>query len=147
MERKSDLKIGLWSRGCLPLMDIIMDSLSSLDPEVGAISIFIGIVKRVNRSRNVKNLELEAYEDAAIKVFQEIASAIKREYSVKDVRIHHVLGVLNPGEPIMFILVSGGSRDKVVDALKETVERVKRDSPLWKKEVLVSGDSYWVEYH
>ncbi|MBS7644654.1 MAG: molybdenum cofactor biosynthesis protein MoaE [Candidatus Bathyarchaeia archaeon] len=146
MELKSDLKVGLWSRGCLPLMDVLTDSLKSVDPEVGAISIFLGIVKRLNRSRSVKNLELEAYEEVALKIFREIASSIKREYSVNDVRIHHAVGDLNPGEPVMLILVSGSSRHKVVDALKEAVERVKRDSPLWKKEVLLSGESYWVEY-
>ncbi|MEM2122490.1 MAG: molybdenum cofactor biosynthesis protein MoaE [Candidatus Bathyarchaeia archaeon] len=147
MELKSDLRIGLWTKGNLPLTEILADSLSSGDPEVGALSIFLGIVKGVNRSGKVKSLELEAYEEVALKTFKEIASNIKGEYSVIDVRIHHVIGDLNPGEPIMLILVSGDSRRKVMDALRETVERVKRDSPLWKKEVLVSGDSYWVEYH
>jgi molybdopterin synthase catalytic subunit len=147
MGLKSDLRIGLWSKEKLPLKEILIDSLRLGDPRVGALSIFLGIVKGINRSRKVKNLELEAYEEVALRVFSEIASRIKEEYSVIDVRIHHVVGDLKPGEPIMLILVSGDSRHKVMDALRETVERVKRDSPLWKKEVLVSGDSYWVEYH
>ena len=144
---ESDLRFGLWLKGKLPLMEILMDSLKSTSPEVGALSFFLGIVKGVNRSRTVRNLKLEAYEEIILKVFEEIALTIKKEYSVSEVRIHHVIGELNPGDLIMLILVSGESRHNVLNALKETVERVKRDSPLWKKEILVSGDSYWIEYH
>lgn len=147
MELRSNLRFGLWIKGKLPIIEILMDSLKSVDPEVGALSLFLGVVKGVNRSKNVKNLKLEAYEEIILKVFREIASDIRREYSVNDVRIHHVVGELNPGDLIMLVLVSGKSRHDVLNAIKETVERVKKDSPLWKKEILVSGDSYWIEYH
>jgi molybdopterin synthase catalytic subunit len=143
---QSTFQFGLWEKGMLPLTDILQDAIKLKDPNVGALSMFLGIVRDKTESDHVKTLTLEAYEEEAINFFLRIGSKIKEEYSVTDIRIHHVIGDLTPGDLIMLILISGKSRKTVLNALKETVERVKQEAPLWKKETLMSGQSYWIEY-
>ena len=140
------LKFGIWERHTLPLTEIIENSLQEASSQNGAMTLFLGIVKGVTPSGNVKNLILEAYEDVILNSFQSIASKIKEEYSVSDIRIHHVVGDLSPGDLIMAILVAGEKRNDVINAMKETIEEVKKEAPLWKKETFLSGDSHWVEY-
>jgi molybdopterin synthase catalytic subunit len=44
----------------------------------------------------------------------------------------------------MAVLVAGRSMKDVFPALVEAVERTKTSVPIWKKEFLSSGKSYWV---
>lgn len=57
--------------------------------------------------------------------------------------IHHVIDKVDVGEPSLFVAVLGKHRGETFPALSETVERVKREVPIWKKEFTTS-DSYWV---
>jgi molybdopterin synthase catalytic subunit len=115
--------------------------------EVGAVACFIGFVRGYTEAKKrVKRLELEAYTERAERAFQAIADDVKSRPGVIEVLIHHIVGRVRVGEPILFVIVAGGSRKDVFPALVETVDRVKREAAIWKKEVLASGKSYWVEY-
>jgi len=115
--------------------------------EVGALACFFGFVRGYTEARKkVKRLELEAYTEKAEKAFQAIADDVKSRPGVVEVLIHHIVGRLGVGDPILFVIVAGASRRDVFPALVETVDRVKREAAIWKKEVLASGKSYWIEY-
>jgi len=115
--------------------------------EVGALACFIGFVRGYTEAKKrVKRLELEAYTERAERAFQAIADDVKGRPGVVEVLIHHIVGRLGVGDPILFVIVAGASRRDVFPALVETVDRVKREAAIWKKEVLASGKSYWIEY-
>ena len=115
--------------------------------QVGALACFIGFVRGYTEAKKrVKRLELEAYTERAERAFQAIADDVKSRPGVVEVLIHHIVGRLRVGDPILFVVVAGATRRDVFPALVETVDRVKREAAIWKKEVLASGRSYWVEY-
>ncbi len=115
--------------------------------EVGALACFMGLVRGYTRTKKkVKRLELEAYTERAERAFQAIAEDVKTRPGIVEVLIHHIIGKLEVGDPILFVIVAGASRRDVFPALVETVDRVKREAAIWKKEVLASGKSYWVKY-
>ena len=60
-----------------------------------------------------------------------------------DVRIHHIVGELEVGEDIVYIVVAGSHRSEVFKVLREAVERMKREAAIWKKEITDLGE-YWV---
>jgi len=62
---------------------------------------------------------------------------------IVDVRIHHVIGELEVGEDIVYVVVAGGHRSEVFEVLREAVERMKREAAIWKKEITDRGE-YWV---
>ena len=114
--------------------------------ESGALASFVGIVREDpvgDSNGKVTRLEYEAYEDVALKRMEEIRSDIKRRSGITEVAIHHVVDALEVGEPSLFVMVLGKHRQEVFPALAETVERVKRDVPIWKKE-FTTKDAYWV---
>ena len=74
---------------------------------------------------------------------EEIRADIKKHPGVVEVAIHHVIDSLTVGEPSIFVVVLGKHRQEVFPALSETVERVKKDVPIWKKE-FTSNESHWV---
>lgn len=91
----------------------------------------------------VTRLEYEAYTELALKRMEAIREKMKEKPGVIEVSIHHVIDTLNVGEPSLFVAVLGEHRQEVFPALSETVEMVKKEVPIWKKE-FTTKDSYWV---
>jgi molybdopterin synthase catalytic subunit len=50
---------------------------------------------------------------------------------------------LRVGEDIVYIVVAGRHRKDVFQAVKDAIERVKEETPIWKKEYSTLGE-YWV---
>jgi molybdopterin synthase catalytic subunit len=139
--------IGLHKKGEVNLNQI-MNDLSHLPDyhEAGAVACFVGVVREdpVRESEaKVVRLEYEAYIEVALKRMQEIRDAIKRRPGVLEVSIHHIIDTLEVGEPSLFVAVLGKHRQDVFPALSETVERVKKEVPIWKKE-FTTKESYWL---
>lgn len=113
--------------------------------EVGAIACFIGIVRGIGKNGGkVEKLEFETYEEKANEILSKICEETIGKYSdVVDVHIHHNIGTLNVGDDIVYVVVAGGHRQEVFQALREAVERFKKEAPIWKKEYTDMG-SYWV---
>ena len=114
--------------------------------EAGAIASFVGVVREdpvEGSEAKVTHLEYEAYADVALKCMHEIRDTMLKRPGVIEVAIHHVIDSLQVGEPSLFVAVLGKHRRDVFPVLSETVERVKREVPIWKKE-FTTKEAYWV---
>lgn len=140
--------VGVHEKGKISIQDLIEQIRSNKRfREVGAIASFFGIVRGTSKDgENVTGLDMEAYEGKAGKVFSSIAEEMKKRPGIVEVLIHHVTGHLDVGDLIFVVMVAGSNRKEVFPTLVETVEKVKRDATIWKKETLSTGESYWVEY-
>jgi len=137
--------VGIHGKGEVTLIDLLRRVREN--PELrkaGAIACFIGIVRGdAIRGGEVKRLYVEAYEEVAVKSLRKIAEEILQQPGIVDVRIHHAVGELGVGEDIVYIIVAGAHRDSVFKALREAVERMKKEAAIWKKEITTS-EEYWV---
>ncbi len=129
-------------------MENVLEYFSKLQNyhDAGAIASFVGVVREDPvRESNAKvvRLQYEAYTEVALKTMEQIRSEMKKRPGVIEVAIHHIIDELNVGEPSLFVAVLGKHRQDVFPVLAETVERVKREVPIWKKEFTTEG-SYWV---
>jgi len=139
-------RVGIHAKGELRLENLL-DRVKAHErfKDVGGIGIFIGVTRSSSTDgKPVSHLELEAYEGKAEEAMASIADDIASRGGIVDVLIHHVVGKLKQGELIMAVLVAGRSRKDVFPALIEAVERTKSTVPIWKKEFLTSGESYWI---
>jgi molybdopterin synthase catalytic subunit len=139
--------VGLHRNGEVSLERII-EQLKSLPAyrDSGALACFVGVVREDpvrGSDSKVTRLEYEAYADVALKRMEEIRSDAKKRSGIVEVAIHHVIDSLGVGEPSLFVVVLGKHRQEVFPTLSETVERVKREVPIWKKEY-TSKEAYWV---
>lgn len=113
--------------------------------EAGAVVCFIGLVRGFTHTgKKVQRLEMEAYEERAEDVLRGISDDLRRKEGIVDVLIHHKVGSFSVGEDLVYVVVAGRSRKNVFPALMEAVERYKHEAPLWKKETLEGGESYWI---
>ncbi len=111
---------------------------------VGAISVFIGIVRGETGGRIVEALEIEAYEEMAVKEMERIRGEALERFNVEEVVILHRIGRLKVGETILVILVAAAHRDEAFKACRYVLEELKRRVPLWKREITSEGAT-WME--
>ena len=114
--------------------------------QAGAVASFTGIVREdpvQSGTGNVSHLEYEAYSEIALAKLQEIRQSMLKHPGIIEVSIHHIIDKLEVGEPSLFVAVLGKHRREVFAVLAETVERVKMEVPIWKKEFTEKG-AYWV---
>ncbi len=111
-------------------------------PGRGGIATFTGTVRTETRGRRVVRLEYEAYAPMAERKLAEIADALEREHGAAVAVVHRV-GVLAPGEAAVVIAAAAPHRAPAFRACEAAIERVKREVPIWKREVFEDG-SVWV---
>lgn len=137
--------IGLHKKGEINLEKIIDEIKKGKNfKNAGAIVCFIGNVREKGlKGDKVLRLEYEAYEEEAKKKLEEIRNDLLKRKGIIDVSIHHVIDALKVNEEALYVVVAGIHRKDVFPVLEEAVERVKKEVPIWKKEV-TEKESYWV---
>ncbi|MEM3731511.1 MAG: molybdenum cofactor biosynthesis protein MoaE [Candidatus Bathyarchaeia archaeon] len=141
---------GVHEKGKLQITDLIKNAKSLPDfKKAGAIALFIGVVRgETLDGKKVQKLELEAYEEKANEVLNEICNELKNRKGIVDVQIHHLIGEFNVGEDLVYVLVAGDHRKNIFPVLEEAVEKYKKLAPIFKKEYFFNKNgelaAHWV---
>lgn len=112
--------------------------------KIGAIAAFLGVVRGESEGHQVQRLEIEAYEEMALKDLEEIRKKALETYGIKDASIIHRVGTLGVSENIVLIAVSAAHREEAFEACRFVLEELKKLVPIWKKEYTPEG-SFWIE--
>lgn len=110
----------------------------------GAVVLFLGTVRNHSAGRSVAALEYDAYRTMAERVLREIAEAARRTYGVEAIAIEHRVGPLEIGETSVAVAVSAAHRDSAYRASREIMRRLKREAPIWKREIYLDGEAAWL---
>jgi len=108
----------------------------------GGVTTFTGNVREHSRGKIVSWLEYEAYPAMAVASMDAIALAIEGEIPGVRVALAHRVGRLEIGEAAVVIAASAAHRDEAFRACRELIERLKREVPIWKKEVDREGGEW-----
>ncbi|OYD42131.1 molybdenum cofactor biosynthesis protein MoaE [Sphingobacterium cellulitidis] len=134
----------------LKISNQALDLLSCLeiskDLESGGVATFIGSVRNNTKGKEVVRLEFECYEPMAIKEMKKIVESAIAKFAVRNVVIHHRIGVLYPGDVAVIIVVNDGHRESVFDACRYIIDTLKETVPIWKREIFEDG-AEWVSAH
>lgn len=124
----------------------IADSIAkhSSKTNIGGHAIFMGQVRadEVN-GKPVKAIDYSAYDEMAEEVFYNIREAAFTKYDLVCMHIYHSLGVVKAGEISLFVFVSSKHRAPAFDACREIVEDIKKQAPVWGKEILEDDTHLW----
>ena len=111
-------------------------------PGLGGVVTFTGVVRGETRGRRVLRLEYEAYGPMAERTLARIGAEVGAAHGA-EVAVVHRVGVLQPGEAAVVIACAAPHRAPAFRACEEVLERLKRDVPIWKREVFEDGEA-WV---
>jgi molybdopterin synthase catalytic subunit len=111
----------------------------------GGHMIFLGQVRADEiTGKKVRAIEYSAYTELVDLEAEKIKNIILSEFSdVKSVDIVHSTGVVNAGEISLLVFVSAGHRHQAILACSKTVELIKENLPVWKKEIFEDNSHLW----
>jgi molybdopterin synthase catalytic subunit len=111
-------------------------------PEHGGVATFRGDVRGESHGKRVVRLEYEAYVPMAERKLEEIGRRVGEEHGAR-VAIVHRVGALLPGDSAVVIAAAASHRAPAFRACEATIEALKKEAPIWKREIYEDG-SEWV---
>jgi molybdopterin synthase catalytic subunit len=110
-------------------------------PEIhkaGAILTFTGTVRG-----EAFALEFDIYEREAQQRLSSIVHDLKAVEGIVEAKVYHKSGRVKRGEDIVYIVVAAAHRQEGFKALRDAIERIKKEVPIWKKE-LTEDSEKWI---
>ena len=114
------------------------------DPGAGATLCFVGTVRDSKNGRRVLGIDYEAYVPMAERELRRIGAEMISRWQSCRVALVHRIGRLEVGEASIAIVVSTPHRAAGFEALRNGIEAVKSQVPIWKKERFEDGE-VWVQ--
>jgi molybdopterin synthase catalytic subunit len=105
-----------------PLIELVRD------PRAGAVVTFLGV------TREVSELDYEAYEPMAQRKIAEIVAAAGERHGLCAAAAEHRVGVVPLSEPSVAVAASAPHRDAAFAGAREIIDEIKAQAPIWKKE-------------
>lgn len=114
------------------------------NPQVGAVAIFVGLVRDSNAGSNVDSMTLEHYPAMTQRALEAIVAKAGQRWVLLDVTVIHRVGELHPGDQIVLVAVASSHRADAFAACEFIMDYLKTQAPFWKKEQTPEG-ARWVE--
>ena len=109
----------------------------------GAVVSFTGLVRDMNAGDQVSQLTLEHYPGMTEKALAAIDHKAAARWDLKDTVIIHRIGILMPGDRIVFVAAASAHRKHAFLACEFMIDTLKTDAPFWKQEDTPAGKR-WV---
>jgi molybdopterin synthase catalytic subunit len=90
-------------------------------------------------------LELEHYPGMTEAQLHALAQAAASRHGATAVLVHHRVGRVLPGEPIVLVAVAADRRGPALRCGQELLEALKHEAPFWKREWLADGRGHWLQ--
>ncbi len=112
--------------------------------EIGAHNIFMGQVRADEiEGKKVAAIEYTANEELANEAILAIREQAFEKYDLTCMHIYHSLGAVKAGEICLFIFVSSPRRNAANDACRYILEAIKKEAPIFGKEIFEDSTHQW----
>jgi molybdopterin synthase catalytic subunit len=104
----------------------------------GAVTIFEGIVRRLEDGRELDALDYQAYEPMARDQLRRLCEDLIQRHGLLAIDVAHSRGRVAVGECSFRLVIHAPHRQEALAAMDEFINRLKRDVPIWKSPVWAS---------
>jgi molybdopterin synthase catalytic subunit len=108
----------------------------------GAVASFTGIVRG---GGGLTLLQLDHYPAMTQMQIGRIVAEAHARWSLLGVAVIHRVGMLKPGNRIVFVGTASSHRAAALDSCAYLIDWLKTSAPFWKKESFEDGRESWVE--
>jgi len=116
---------------------------SVMMPGCGGIASFIGTIRDSFEGKDVKGVNVEAYDEMAVADLRRIAAELSSEKGIGGIMIVHRTGALDVGEVVVVVAVSAPHRKEAFEVCQSIIDKLKQTTPIWKQEFFDEG-SRWI---
>ena len=112
--------------------------------DIGAHSIFLGQIRADQvDGKTVRAIDYSVNRELALSKMAEIRQAVFDKYPLACMHVYHSEGLVQVGEICFFVFTSSAHRRAAIDACEELVERIKKELPIWGKEIFEDDTHQW----
>jgi molybdopterin synthase catalytic subunit len=108
----------------------------------GGVATFIGLVRGEG---GLMQMRLDHYPAMTEGQVGRIAGEAASRWPLLGIRIIHRVGVLHPGDRIVFVGTASRHRTAALESCAFLIDWLKTSAPFWKKESFADGRAAWVE--
>lgn len=108
----------------------------------GAIVSFLGITRGTEGEAQVYALEFDAWQERLGSVLRDLANQACDTFGTLSVAMAHRTGRVEPQESIVSIHVASPHRKEAFQACEWLIDELKKQAPLWKREVTSHGSTW-----
>ena len=133
--------------GAIPV-EFIAKSIQShtFKTDIGGHSIFLGQVREdIIEGKEVEGIEFTSYQEMAIDKLSQIREETFKKYDLLCMHVYHSLGMVKTGGICLFVFTSSKHIKPAMLACDELVEKVKKELPIWGKEIFTDSSYQWKE--
>jgi molybdopterin synthase catalytic subunit len=123
-------------------IDVASSIAAVIHPSAGGTALFLGTTRSPSDGRDVSYLEYEAYRPMALGKMEEIVAEAGRRWPLEGACAVHRIGRVGPGEASVLVAVSAGHRSAAFEACRFLIDEIKKEVPIWKKEVFTDGQRW-----
>ena len=117
-----------------------------MDSAAGGVVTFEGAVRpEVDDTHgDLLRLDYDAYDVMALQQLRNLCEQARQRWSVRRMAVLHRIGSVPPGELAVIVAVACAHRAEAFDACRWLIDTLKKDVPIWKKDVFEDGFTRWV---
>ena len=108
----------------------------------GAVVSFVGITRGIDDGEEVLRLEFDAWQEKLTETLHGLAQHAITKFGLHSIAMAHRTGAVEAGENIVAIHVACPHRKEAFEGCSWLIDELKRQAPLWKKEVKPSGETW-----
>ncbi|HFL8819346.1 MAG TPA: molybdenum cofactor biosynthesis protein MoaE [Candidatus Azoamicus sp. OHIO2] len=115
-----------------------------LNQNTGATVIFLGTIRKINKSKKVQQVLYVIFNDLFKSIFKK--KCLQLLHEKKNIRIYIIQasGLLIVGNINSLIAVAAVNRQDAFYICRDLVETLKYNAPVWKKEFYLDGSFSWL---
>tara|TARA_B100001057_G_scaffold158066_1_gene158677 strand:- start:1977 stop:2354 length:378 start_codon:yes stop_codon:yes gene_type:complete len=120
-------------------LDLILSNkaLENTDPEwspqYGAVLIFWGVVRKIEKGEEIRGIEYSAYEELAYGLIKNLSLEAIENYGNHNAKIIHRLGFVAASEPSVVLRISSPHSKSAYQLSEWYLNKIKNSLPIWKK--------------
>lgn len=116
----------------------------TINKKIGATVTFTGSVRESNEGDKITSMFLEHYPEMTERSIYKILAQAQIKWPIFNARVTHRIGLLTPGENIVFVGVSSSHRKASFESCEYIMDYLKTQALFWKKEMTKEG-ARWVK--
>jgi molybdopterin synthase catalytic subunit len=124
-------------------IDVVAHQRLVAQTSAGAVVTFCGAVRDHDGGRTVVSLEYVGHPSAEDTI-RAVAGRAAEKRGVLAVAVSHRVKTLAIGDTALVAVVSSGHREAAFGACARLVDELKRELPIWKRQVFGDGTDEWV---
>ena len=102
---------------------------------------FRGVVRDEEGGHSIAALEYEAYPEMAVREMRRILESLDARFPCLAARVIHRVGVIPAGEAAIYVGIAAAHRGEAIALLREFMDRLKQDVPIWKRGAVAAASS------